>query len=251
MEEQNKKHRIFVTDESALKWQVRNTIKLDKLKSLQKIMREYYLYPQIWENLMIRQAASQNAINILQFLLDDGRADVNAAEGDPIKRAIHAGNLDAVKLLLADDRIDLSDEHCCRGYDPIMYHSRLFSILTIALEAENFDIFKMVLTHPKIDISQVAKPNIILKSDDREQYREEEKYLLGYGVWTLEECREVLNEVGVVPSQFELNRANWQYYPERKRKIYVRFLCCLKRLKLHQLMRDLHDIVIYFFITRK
>ena len=94
---------------------------------------------------------NQTYVSILRLLLDQPLIEVNLADEQgktALHVAAHSGNLEAVKLFLADKRVNVNCKDC-----------RLITPLLMAAgKPDNIDILKLLLAEQKVEMNLVA-PN--------------------------------------------------------------------------------------------
>ena len=92
---------------------------------------------------------SENHLSILRLLLEHPSIDVNLACNEGVNAlylAVSKGNIEAVKVLLADQRVDVN----CRDKNQN-------TPLTIAAQKpDNIDIFKLLLAEQRVDVNWVG-----------------------------------------------------------------------------------------------
>ena len=97
--------------------------------------------------------SSENQVSILKLLLEQPSTDVNLADDDGLTAlhgAIDSKNIEAVRLMLADKRVNANCEKS----------SGITPLLMAAAEADNIEIFKLLLSEPRVDVNLGDKEGV-------------------------------------------------------------------------------------------
>jgi len=197
----------------------------------------------MYDNDLIRHAALWGALRITKYLLNKPEIDPNCNGLQPINNAIYNGHDKIVKLFLNCDRVKLINEN---PRHPIIHKT----VLEMVLGQGKLSTLKLLLEHPRFDCktAKIAySPSVFGLTDGEYSHRqwfrvrEMEKYLFGHGIWTRTERQPPAPEM-------TFDHKDWTYFPHKRRRVYLEFLCCLRYLGYHKYMRDLHDTVMpYYF----
>ena len=89
---------------------------------------------------------SENHLSILKLLLEQPSTEVNLAD-DKGNTALHVAtnskNIEAVKILLADQRVDVNSKNSMK----------MTPLIIAAKEADNIDILKLLIAEPRVDVN--------------------------------------------------------------------------------------------------
>ncbi|CAH6421262.1 Ankyrin repeat protein [uncultured virus] len=93
-------------------------------------------------------AAREGLVGILTFLLEEGSIDPNAIIAGtypPLIHAIRTGQVESVRVLLADKRVDVNIYH--EGHTPLMW----------AIHQNDIQIVELLVNHPRVDLLARSK----------------------------------------------------------------------------------------------
>ena len=121
-----------------------------------------------WENVNYRISENQTVlmqtalmpseehVSILRVLLEQPSIEVNLKDDEGLT-ALHLAtrcrNIEAVKLLLADQRVDVNCKASKRQVIDNVPYDQITPLMMAASNAENFDIFKLLMSEQRIDVN--------------------------------------------------------------------------------------------------
>ena len=121
-----------------------------------------------WENVNYRYSENQTVlmqtalmpseehVSILRVLLKQPSIEVNLADDEgmtALHLATRCRNIEAVKLLLADQRVDVNCKASKRHVIDNVPYDRITPLIMAASNADNFDIFKLLMSEPRVDVN--------------------------------------------------------------------------------------------------
>ena len=89
---------------------------------------------------------SENHLSILKLLLEQPSTEVNLADDEgntALHRATNSKNIEAVRILLADQRVDINWKNSMK----------MTPLIIAAKEADNIDILKLLIAESRVDVN--------------------------------------------------------------------------------------------------
>lgn len=208
-----------------------------------------------WDNSLIRAAAAKGAFKIAQWLLAQPEVDPNVLEMEPLRSAISGGHMDVVKLFLKCARVKLSSPPNARTTRDSVLDTAIgrgnVECVRLLLRDDRCDLTRVMPPY-----SHYVDFKTATKEEMREMVKYLHGHGV-WTAESYEGDDELLpRRLGSFymyfkpPKDMTFGRKDWKYFPRKRRRVYCEFLCCLRYLGYHRYMRDLHDTVMPYYFAK-